>query len=180
VTEPAPPEKHRLFFALWPPAEVQVWLAEVARDLQREVGGKATRTEAIHLTLVFLGDVAAARVDEVMAVGERVPCEPFTLALDTTGCWLHNRIAWVGPASTPPALIAMASELQAEVRALGFAIDERPYAPHITLVRKAGRARRAAALRTSLPWPVDHFVLVSSQLDAQGSRYTVIGRWPKS
>ena len=180
MSDPEAPAKHRLFFALWPTPELQARLAAIACDLQRELGGKATRTESIHLTLVFLGDVAAARHDDVLAVGERVRCEPFTLMFDTSGSWSHNRIAWVSPASTPPALTAMVSELQAQVRALGFAIDDRPYAPHVTLVRKAGRARRAVQLQASVLWPVDHFVLVSSQLDAQGSRYNVIGRWPKA
>jgi RNA 2',3'-cyclic 3'-phosphodiesterase len=169
--------KARLFFALWPPVDLQARLADVASDLQRELGGKATRADSIHLTLVFLGDVAAAQVEAVKALGESVRCEPFTLKLDTSGCWAHNRIAWVAPASTPQPLAGLAAELQTRVRALGFTIDERPYAAHITLVRKAARARRAAPLQPSVQWPVDDFVLVSSQLDTRGSRYSVIGRW---
>ena len=176
---PAAPAKHRLFFAVWPAPELQMRLSLIAQALQQELGGKATRTESIHLTLMFLGDVAASRLPEVAQIGERVRCEPFTLMLNRSGCWSHNRIAWVAPANTPPALSALASELQAQVRSLGFTIDERPHAPHITLVRKAGHARRTEMLEEVVAWPVDHFVLVRSQLDAQGSRYEVVGRWPE-
>jgi RNA 2',3'-cyclic 3'-phosphodiesterase len=178
VIDGGAPAKYRLFFALWPDAALQAWLAGIAGDLQRDLGGKATRQDSIHLTLVFLGDVQAARLDELMAVGDAVACAPFTMTLDTSGCWTHNRIAWVAPSSTPAALAEMVRELQAGVRALGFEVDERPYAPHITLVRKASRSRRTTPLADTAAWPVDHFVLVSSLLDAQGSRYSVIGRWP--
>ena len=179
MSEPGAPAKHRLFFALWPAPELQVRLSRIARALQQELGGKATRIESIHLTLVFLGDVAASRLSEVAQIGERVRCEPLTLTLARSGCWSHNRIAWVAPVSTPPALSTLTSELQAQVRSLGFAIDERPHAPHITLVRKAAHARRTELLEEAVTWPVDHFVLVRSQLDTQGSRYVVVGRWPK-
>jgi 2'-5' RNA ligase len=179
VSEAAAPAKLRLFFALWPPAELQAWLAGVARGLQAELGGKATRQDSIHLTLVFLGEVNAQRLHNVVAAADSVPCAPFTLTLDIAGCWAHNRIAWVGPASTPHPLAETVQALQLRVRALGFAIDERPYAPHITLVRKASRARRTAPLSETAQWSVDHFVLVSSQLDAKGSRYSPIGRWPR-
>jgi 2'-5' RNA ligase len=70
-------------------------------------------------------------------------------------------------------------DLQAQVRSLGFPIDERPYAPHITLVRKASHARRTEPLPESIAWPVEHFVLVRSQLDVRGSKYVAVGRWPK-
>jgi 2'-5' RNA ligase len=169
----------RLFFALWPPAELQAWLAGVARGLQAELGGKATRQDSIHLTLVFLGAVSAQRLQDVAAAADAVPCEPFMLTLDTGGCWSHNRIAWVAPASTPQPLAETVQALQLSVRALGFSIDDRPYAPHITLVRKASGARRTAPLSETAQWFVDHFVLVSSQLDTQGSRYSAIGRWPR-
>jgi 2'-5' RNA ligase len=179
MSETAAPAKHRLFFALWPPADLQAWLAGVARGLQAELGGKATRQDSIHLTLVFLGDVSAQRLQDIADAADAAPCEPFTLTLDTSGCWPHNRIAWVAPASTPQPLADTVQGLQLRMRGLGFAIDERPYTPHITLVRKASRARHRAPLAETAQWSVDHFVLVSSQLDAQGSRYNAIGRWPR-
>jgi RNA 2',3'-cyclic 3'-phosphodiesterase len=171
------PAKYRLFFALWPPGALQAWLAAVAQKLQGELGGKMTRADSIHLTLVFLGDVLSTRLDEVVAIGDAVRWHRFTLTIDTCGCWAHNRIAWAGPEGTPLALTELVTELQTGVRVLGFAIDERPYAPHITLVRKARRPLRKSRMEVAEQWPVEEFVLIRSQLDAQGSRYSAIRRW---
>ena len=170
-------EKYRLFFAAWPSAQMQTWLAGVGQDLQRSLGGRATRPDSIHLTLVFIGDVVAARFDDVSALGDSVRCERFTLEIDTRGCWAHNRIGWAAPSAAPPPLADLVSQLQARVRGLGFEIDARPYAPHITLVRKAERALRTEAFPATAQWPVEDFVLVSSQLAGQGSRYNVVRRW---
>jgi 2'-5' RNA ligase len=170
-------EKYRLFFAVWPSTQMQTWLADVGRDLQRELGGRATQPDSIHLTLVFLGDVVAARFDDVRALGDAVHCERFTLDIDTRGCWTHNRIAWAAPSTAPQALADLVSQLQTRVRDLGFEIDARPYAPHITLVRKAERGLRTEALAAPARWPVVDFVLVSSQLAGHGSRYKVVSRW---
>ena len=138
----APRTKHRLFFALWPPVQVRSWLAVIGSELQRELGGRATQPDSIHLTLVFLGDVLAAKLDEVAAIGDAVNGERFTLEIDQRGCWTHNHIAWAAPSSTPPQLSDLVSRLQSRVRALGFETDARAYAPHITLVRKAERCCR--------------------------------------
>ena len=172
------PAKQRLFFAVWPPAELQAGLADLARDLQHELGGKVTRADSIHLTLVFLGDVATTRLDEITAAGDAVRWQRFTLMIDRCGGWAHNRIAWAGPERTPQPLADLVTDLQTRVRGLGFAIDERAYAPHMTLVRKTSRPHRTTRIEAAAQWPVDAFVLVRSQLDAQGSRYSVIRRWP--
>jgi 2'-5' RNA ligase len=177
VSEADQPAKLRLFFAIWPPPSVQAVLGEAARDLREELGGKATRTDSIHLTLVFLGDVPAGRLDEIAAAGDAVHWQGFDLMLDTSGCFAHNRIAWVAPSHIPAALLELAAQLQARMRALGFTLEERPYSPHITLLRKAVRTRGQAPLSPTCDWPVEAFMLMRSELDAQGSRYSVLRRW---
>jgi RNA 2',3'-cyclic 3'-phosphodiesterase len=156
---------------------MQTWLAEVGRELQREVGGRATQPESIHLTLVFIGNVVAARFDDVCALGDAMHFERFMLDVDTRGCWAHNHIAWAAASTTPQPLIDLVTRLQTRVRGLGFQIDARPYAPHITLVRKAERALRTERLAATAPWPVEDFVLVTSRLAGQGSRYNIVRRW---
>jgi len=177
VSEADQPARLRLFFAIWPPPSVQAVLGEAARDLREELGGKATRTDSIHLTLVFLGDVPAGRLDEIAAAGDGVHWEGFDLMLDTSGCFPHNRIAWVAPSHVPASLFELAAQLQARMRALGFTLEERPYSPHITLVRNAARKREQRALASPCKWPVEAFVLIRSELNAQGSRYSVLRRW---
>ena len=167
----------RMFFALWPDAGVQALLSRHARELQREVGGKLAREETIHLTLAFLGDIALDRLCDVQNIGARARFHPFTLALDAAGCWGHNGIAWLGPHTTPEPLLWLVDSLRGRLQESGFRVEQRPYAAHVTVVRKA----RCAPIRLTLApieWRVDAFVLVRSELDAGGSRYTMLGRWP--
>jgi 2'-5' RNA ligase len=94
----------RVFFALWPDDTVRRALSDCGEALYRQVGGKLTRAESVHLTLLFLGDVPVARVEALQAVGAGAAFEPFTLRLDRVGCWKHNQIAWAAPSRMPPAL----------------------------------------------------------------------------
>lgn len=166
----------RMFFALWPGDTVRRSLSACSEALYRQVGGKPTRAESVHLTLVFLGDVPAARTGSLQAVGAGAAFEPFTMHLDEVGCWKHNQIAWAAPSRVPPALTELVQALESGLDAEGFRFDRRPHTPHVTLLRKA----HCVALKRAEPveWPVSHFVLVRSELHSDGSRYRVIGRWP--
>ncbi len=166
----------RVFFALWPDSAVQAQLLQHGRELHRLAGGKLIRQESIHLTLVFLGDIGVDRLEDVRAAGAGAAFEPFTLSIETAGCWNHNRVAWLAPRATPAPLLALVAGLEGALGRVGFRFDVRPYAPHITVVRKARCARLGTAI-TPVEWQVDDFVLVHSRLDSEGSRYTVVGRW---
>jgi 2'-5' RNA ligase len=175
-TEPArAPATARVFFALWPDDAVRRELARRGERMHRLLGGKPTRAESIHMTLLFLGDVPAARVDSLRAVGDRITFEPFALEVDQAQCWKHNKVAWVGPSQMPAALAGLVASLEAAVGNEGFAFDRRPFAAHITLARKAHCVPLPAL--SPLTWPVADFVLVRSELNSEGSRYEVIGRW---
>jgi len=169
----------RVFFALWPDSAVQAGLAQHGRELQRQVGGKPTRQESIHLTLAFLGDVALDRMDDVRAVGASAGFEPFAFTLEAAGCWGHNGVAWIAPRVTPEPLLSLVGSLGAGLVDAGFRVDARPYTAHVTVVRKA-RCGPIDLTLTPVQWQVDDFVLVRSELDAEGSRYTIIGRWPQA
>jgi 2'-5' RNA ligase len=166
-----------MFFALWPEPEVQASLLLLGRELQRGVGGKLTRQASIHLTLAFLGDVDLDRMEETRSVGARAAFQPFVFAVDTAGCWGHNGVAWLGPRVVPEPLLSLVGSLKGALQESGFRVDQRPYAAHVTVVRKAW-CKPIDLTPAPVEWRVNDFVLVCSQLGAQGSRYTVVGRWP--
>jgi 2'-5' RNA ligase len=166
----------RVFFALWPDAAVRAALHRHGQALHRALGGRLTRADSVHLTLLFLGDIAEARLPLATRLADAVRFRRFDMTLDTVRCWRHNDIVWAGPSVTPAALTDLVRQLEAGARAAGFALDERPHAAHVTLVRKA-RCRPLDIGPVAVQWPVRDFVLVRSQVDAAGSRYTVIGRW---
>jgi len=172
-------QRARLFFALWPEPQVQAALAELGRGLRHRLGGKPVRQESIHLTLAFLGDVALEKMSDVEAAAARAAFEPFSFTLDAAGCWKHSGVAWVGPSEMPQPLLRLAGSLADALLDAGFRMDGRPYAAHVTLVRKA-RCRPIDLAVVPMRWEVEDFVLVRSELNAEGSRYSVIGRWPRA
>jgi len=169
--------KRRLFFALWPPAETAAALAAWAGEARAATGGRVTRAEAIHLTLAFLGEVSEGRVGAAIRAAKRVRADPQVLPIEQAGYWPHNRILWVGPRETPAALGSLARSLRAELEGEGFTIERRPFAVHITLIRKARAPLVLPALPTAA-WPVREIALVRSVLSSSGSKYEVLQRFP--
>jgi 2'-5' RNA ligase len=153
----------RLFFASWPPPAAAQALARWARDAQAECGGRATREEAIHLTLAFLGD---AEPEAALAVARRARGVASSFVLTEARYWAHNRIVWVGPEECPAPLAALARDLG----------EEGGFAAHVTLIRKARAPKRLPAL-PALEWPVKEFQLVNSHLGPEGPSYEVLQRF---
>lgn len=166
----------RLFFALWPPAATVAALAAWAVQVQKAAGGRVTRPESIHLTLAFLGEIADDRVGDAVKAARSVRGERHTLPIERAKVWAHNNIAWVGPERTPPALESLVRSLHESLRTHGLTIESRPFAAHITLIRKARKAPRLP-LPPAVHWPVDEFTLVRSRLSAGGSGYEIVDRF---
>ena len=164
----------RLFFALWPPAEAARALGEWANEVRSRTGGRATAAGTIHLTLAFLGE---ADPGGAVAAARRVHGKTFTLPVDTAKYWRHNRIVWVGPKTLPDPLKRLAEDLCRELLLENFALEEREFAAHVTLVRKAGTPDSLPAL-PALDWPAREFVLVRSLPSGRGARYETFERFP--
>lgn len=175
------PATARVFFALWPPAGVADRLAAIAGEAAARFGGRATRRETIHLTLAFLGDVAASRLTELGAAAAGVQAAPFTLSIDRLGCWSHNHLLWAGCEQPAAALGELQANLEKALAEAGFRVfgEGRGFAPHVTLVRRIPPGVEPGVFAPALPsnglaWPCRHFVLVRSQPTASGSEYLVL------
>jgi 2'-5' RNA ligase len=166
----------RLFFALWPDAIVRAELGRWSADLHRACGGRRAREEQLHLTLAFLGDVPLARLPDLCALAALLAAPAFTLRFEAPGYWPRKRLVWAAPAEMPDALGALAGGLASALRAAGLRAEDRPYFPHVTLLRDA--SCRNLPKSAGFDWPVRDFVLVESTLVSTGSSYRVIGRWP--
>jgi len=177
-------EKARVFFALWPDAANAARMHAIAQQWHRNFGGRVTREDTLHATLVFIGDIALDRLPSLLAVAEGIQTPSFDIDFDAGGCWKHNRIAYLGMRQLPEALQNLHFEFAARVGAAGFEIEKRPFSPHITLIRKAacGNATMENPINKNpaepVTWTVRDFVLVKSSIGANGSRYEQIGRWP--
>jgi 2'-5' RNA ligase len=146
---------------------------------------KWVRPEHLHLTLVFLGNVAEARVTAVVeAVGRDVGAAPFDMVFDGVGAFPPRgapRVLWAGVTEGAAELAAVQREMLRRVTALGLAVDTRPFHPHLTLGR----------WRQSSPWdrtvacatgPLDPMArvrvwrttLYESRLSPSGPTYTAL------
>jgi 2'-5' RNA ligase len=163
----------RLFFALWPPSDAARALAEWAREVQRTAGGRATAEETIHLTLAFLGE---ADPENAVAAAKTVRGRAFEMKIDAAKYWRHNRIVWVGPAGMDPGLRSLVAELHGSLKESGFVLDDRPFAPHITLIRKASAPTSIPSL-PAINWRASEFLLVKSVPGGRGSRYEPVERF---
>ena len=167
----------RLFFAAWPPRAAAEALHEWAEVVQRETGGRVARTETIHLTLAFLGDVddgVLPLLKELNLEGRR-----HRLQISHARYWKHNEIVWVGPEEVPAELREVVFSLSSFLKNNGFKTEEREFTAHITLIRKA-RPPRALPELPKPSWPVEEVVLVRSHVSGKGSSYEVLQRYPLS
>lgn len=163
----------RLFFALWPPRETAQALGDWASEVQKQSGGKATAVDNIHLTLAFLGEAEPA---PALAAARAVHSRRHELPVDAARYVKKNEMVWVAPATMPPELTGLAGELHGALRAAGFALEERPFAAHVTLIRRARMPRSIPPL-PRVAWPVDEFVLMRSRTSPKGSIYELVERF---
>lgn len=172
----------RVFFAIWPNDTAQKQLAGLARRLRLEslCGGRKTKAENTHLTLVFVGEVDTGKLaalcriaDDVQASGARA----FDFVVDEIRYWKHNNIVYASTGKVPRELINLVTALQNALSAAGFSLERRAYRPHITLARDAS-CKTLPELTEPIAWRVREWVLVKSEQASGGSVYIPIGRWP--
>lgn len=104
-----------------------------------------------HLTLRFLGDVPAPHCNEVADALRAIKFAPVDLAVGRAGVFPARgapRVLWLGLAQGAPECAALATAVNAALAPLGFAPEDRPLAPHLTLARvrqaQRGDKRRGA------------------------------------
>jgi len=148
---------------------------------------KWVRGEHMHLTLVFLGEVDEARVQQICeVVSEPVPQAPFELTLGGIGMFPPRgrpAVLWVGAAGGAVQTIAMQRALQHRVERLGFAAEARVFHPHLTLARwresrdrDRGIVAAVASEHVLARVSVDHATLYRSRLGSGGPTYTALSR----
>lgn len=143
-----PSPELRLFLALWPTGDVLADLVAQADAWRWPPGARRTRTERLHATLHFIGDVPTGRL-LYLCKHLRVDWPGDTLVLDRPSVW-RGGIAVLEASTVPPALAALHAALAERLRALDLPVETRPYRPHVTLARKAFGATPPAT--TQVVW----------------------------
>jgi RNA 2',3'-cyclic 3'-phosphodiesterase len=182
----------RLFIAIDLDEAAREAIAEEQRRLKASIRSvrarmKWVRPEQMHLTLVFLGEVAEARVSPIIeSIGQPIPRPPFDLAFGGAGVFPSRgapNVLWVGALLGEAETIEVQRHLADRVAPLGFSLERRPFRPHLTLARlkdsrPADRTAILAAEHQKLvaTTRVDHATLYQSKLSSQGSSYLALAR----
>lgn len=170
----------RLFFAIRLPEEAREALRPAAAALGR------SRVEQLHFTLAFLGETE--RADDACAAAGEVHAAPFEVSIAGAGAFpspSRPRVLWLGVADGAQEMIALAGALGAALRARRFALEERPFRPHLTIERvKPGRDRSVRRAIESVPpgelarFHASEFCLMQSALGAGGARHSLVRAFP--
>jgi RNA 2',3'-cyclic 3'-phosphodiesterase len=174
---PRPEASRRLFFALWPDAELRAAAAARLAALVPRGTGRPQWPDQLHVTLVFLGAVAEQRLPEVRAAADASSGAPLVIEFDRLDHWRKPRVLCLAASAVPPALGALVDSLRASLAARGLPTENRAYRPHLTLARKVARFDGPAEIEP-LTWRATAFTLVESRTDPAGSRYQPLAHWP--
>lgn len=185
----------RLFVALEIPAAVRDNLAaqvKQLRDLSAQVADKRprwVRSENLHVTLKFIGEVAPAKIDGIRGVLSNIRSSaPVDLQFRGLGFFpdeKHPRVLWAG--LNPSAnLSSLAGDIDRAIGTLGIARETRAFIPHLTLARLEPpglyEKLRAAIQKNSEcefgSFQAREFHLIESKLKSTGAEYTSLASFP--
>jgi 2'-5' RNA ligase len=99
---------------------------------------KFVERENIHLTLKFLGEITADRVNGVCDVMRGLKASPFTLEVKGLGAFpsvTRPRVVWAGVGDGGSNVIEIYRFLDSGLRKLNFKSEGEEFTPHITLGR---------------------------------------------
>ncbi len=181
----------RCFLAVPVPQDVKPRLVEVQRALEGAgAHGRWVPIDQLHLTLIFLGAIAAERLAMVSEALANAPAlNPFPLQLGGLGCFgarRSPRVLWVGVHDASGRLVQLHQQSATALRKVGVTVESRPFHPHITLgrTRTVGEGRGLAkALRTvtfdaNESWLVNEMRFYSSTLSSAGATHRLLQSFP--
>ena len=188
------PSSIRSFIAIELPESVRRGLESLSLELRKsEAAVGWVRPGGIHLTLKFLGNVAAEVIERIKPVLAETASRAKPFRLQAAGCGAFPtikapRVIWVGLRGESEPLIRLQKEIETAMVPFGFEPENRPFRPHLTIGRVRGRQRLQALQQillarqdfTAEPFDVDELVLYKSELRPDGALYTPLFKAPFS
>ncbi len=165
----------RLFFALWPDRRQRDRMRDFISPVAKLVEGKAVERSNWHITLVYIGDFPADRIDELHEAKQAITVEPFRLRFDRLEFWPRPKVAALVTPTVPAEMQRLVEALQRPVFAAGIEIDQRTYRPHVTVARNA-RSFEILRLPQSAVIEWDSFELVESVSRPGGVTYRPVNQ----
>jgi 2'-5' RNA ligase len=186
----------RLFLALDIAPDIRAALTAYVDTLRRLPGVRFMPSESYHVTLKFLGEVKD--LDRVQRAVANVRSPSFPISFHDVGFFPSTRaprVFWAG-IHADDRLPALARGVEDALAQVGFAREERPYHPHLTLARSGSGSPRprhderpVAGFRALVqaieknPAPnfgtmtASEFFIYESKLSPSGAQYSKLARY---
>ena len=186
----------RAFVAVEPSAAMKRELARLIGKLGSDgtPGLRLARSESVHLTLSFLGDIRTDSVSPIIESLTAAVCalSPFEIGLGPPGFFPKRgspRVLWVGLTGNLPELAALQDSVAGSLAALGFVQERRAFNPHLTigrfrtgtselLRRRCVKALLSTGIPTDVSMRVEEIGLIRSKLLPVGAVYERLASIP--
>jgi len=183
-------EQVRSFIAIELSEELKQELIQLEAQLKlgKQPWVKWVDPYSIHLTLKFLGSIAADKIGDITRAMEAAAqgISPFHLEVRDLGVFPNLRrvqVVWVGVGGEVDKLGQLQQRIESDLAPLGFAPESRPFTPHLTLARLRDWAplderQRFGQLIASTKFEAVHSIkvdaisLMRSQLTREGAIYS--------
>jgi 2'-5' RNA ligase len=188
----------RIFVALDIPEAVRASLAQLRERFEKICrGARWVRSESIHLTLKFIGEVPAEMAERIRVALQDVRAFPsFELSFCGLGFFPSERrprVFWMGIEGAAP-LSELSAAIETRLAPLGIPRETRGFVPHLTLARfnsaassdsgqGLDRLREAAAENAASEFgrmTAREFHLFQSVLKPSSAEYTRLASYPFS
>jgi 2'-5' RNA ligase len=178
----------RLFVAVDLDDAARASIAAEQDRLRRTAGGSAlrwVRPQHLHITLVFLGEVAEQRANAVIeAYDTPAAMQPFDLAFSGIGAFPPRgapRALWIGVSRGESELKTLQQQMADRACQQGITLEPRPFSPHLTVGRwKDSRSSDRRRYMSDTPGGeiarvrISRATLYRSQLSSTGATYTAL------
>jgi len=131
----------RLFVAVDLPPRIKGIIGERLPEMVRRYPGiRWVKSENLHLTLKFLGEVEPGLAERIPKALEKecMQARPFSLHLGRCGAFPsegRGRVIWLGLEGEVEKVSHLAERIDSCLAGLGFERETRPFLPHVTLGR---------------------------------------------
>jgi 2'-5' RNA ligase len=158
----------------------------VAAGLGADRSIKMVDPARMHLTLVFLGEIAEEDVPAIVdSLSTSIDVRPFAAVFQGMGVFPPRgapRVLWLAVGEGSDEIVEVQRVVASRLGGLGVTLEPRPFHPHLTLARwRASRPDRQRVLAAGSQAVVarvyvDRVTLYQSRLSPAGSAYTALTR----
>lgn len=166
----------RVFFALLPDSDTVAAIEHHAAQYS-PLSGRKVPPANYHITLLFLGNVEQRVLDALRMDCRGLHAPAVEMAISEAGWWKKAGILWLGPKQAPIELLGLVDQLNNLAGQRRLPRENRPYVPHITLMRKVSEAPLHPLIQP-FTWRADSFSLMESILHPEGVEYRELESWP--